>query len=201
MRFLSFLILVLFSFAASAQEDYKLHINHTVLDLSLDSTYSVTIDGKPYRISIQMKDTLTYRDALFSFKYPKDLKVSRAEVDQSVDQVLLLNSSGTGFLIQAYRTLNPESLKEMLIEEATKENVTYGYTTERTEYERTLSSGQTLKVSRLVQKYKDNVRTYEVAMYGRKDEGLAIMAFDHISGALAPKVDLITLVWQTLRIY
>lgn len=196
-----FLFLVATAFlvnVALSQEDYTLRINDTVVGLSLDRAYTVTVDGKPFQLLLQARDTLLYQDSLFSFQYPKDLKVSRIEAVKNVDQIMMINAAGTGFLIQAYRTFNPENIREAIVEQATKENSAYGYTLERSESSRTLRSGQRVAVTKLVQRYKDNVRTYEVAILAGKDEGLAVVTFVVPTGSGAGEKDPIALMWQSL---
>jgi hypothetical protein len=191
---------MLFFTPVFSQQDYSIRINDTTFSAALDTTYRVIINGQRVDIFIHAKDTLTYDNHFYSFKYPKELKVSRVAADQNVDQVMLLDASGTGYLIQAYRTLNPESLTEMLIEQATKENSSYGYTLERTESQKTIKSGQTLRVIRLSQKYKENTRMYEVVTYGKKDSGVAILTFNMNNGSSAPAKDVVQLMWQSLLI-
>ena len=183
-----------------AQEDFVIRINDTTFNVALEKNYRLTVDGKKIDVFIQAKDTLTYQDDFFSFNYPKELKVSKVPADKNVDQIMVLNAFGTGFLLQAYKTMNPETLTELLIEQVTKENTNYGYSLERTELQKTLKSGQTLKTIRLVQKYKENVRTYEVATYGKKDFGIAVVTFIMPNNSATPVKDVVELMWQSLFI-
>jgi hypothetical protein len=197
--FLFFLMMIAHA-AAFSQDDYVIRINDTTFSATPNQAYQVTIDGKKINVSVQVKDTLTYQDDYYSFKYPKELKVSKVTAAPNVDQVMALDASGAGVLIQAYRTMSPVTLTEMIIEQATKENTTYGYSLERTEYERTIKSGHTLKIIKLVQKYKENTRTYEVATYGKKDAGVAIVTFSNPISTSGSSKDVVALMWQSLII-
>ncbi len=57
-----------------------------------------------------------------------------------------------------------------------------------------------IRIIRLVQKYKDNTRTYEVTTYGKKDEGVAIVAFNMPTNSSALAKDVVELMWQSLLI-
>lgn len=200
MRFVFLIFIFLLAQRTHAQENYIININDATYNIALDQPYTFKIKGKDYNILVRSKDTLTYVDTLFSFQYPKELKVTKVTVEPNVEQVMVLNAAGSGYLFQAYRTLNPESLAEMIFEQATKENTSYGYTLEKTAYERTIPSGQKLKIIKGVQKYKDNVRTYEVATFGKKDEGFIIVTFNMPINAQANVKDVVALMWQSLLI-
>lgn len=181
-----------------AQDDYIIRINDTTFNVALDKNYQLTVGGKKIDVLLKAKDTLTYQDDFFSFNYPKELKVSKVQADKNVEQIMVLNAFGTGFLLQAYKAMNPETLTEMLIDQVTKENTNYGYSLERTELQKTLKSGQSLKTTQLVQKYKENIRTYEVATYGKKDYGIAVVTFNMPNNSSTPVKDVIELMWKTL---
>lgn len=186
--------------SAFAQEDYTITLNDSTFNISLDQSYLVNINGKRVSIVVKSKDTLSYINPLFSFQYSKEFKVTDVSVDKNVTQLLLMDASGSGFLIQGYKNLNPEKLTELLVDQATKENNANGYDLNRSEYERTLISGQQVKVIKLVQRYKDNVRTYEVMTYGKKDEGVAVLTFNMPINPDKKGKDIVTLMWQTLSV-
>lgn len=186
--------------SAFAQEDYTITLNDSTFNISLDQSYLVNINGKRVSIVVKSKDTLSYINPLFSFQYSKEFKVTDVSVDKNVTQLLLMDASGSGFLIQGYKNLNPEKLTELLVDQATKENNANGYDLNRSEYERTLISGQQVKVIKLVQRYKDNVRTYEVMTYGKKDEGAAVLTFNMPINPDKKGKDIVTLMWQTLSV-
>jgi hypothetical protein len=185
---------------AFCQEDYVIRINDTAMSIALDKPYQMMVNGRKVNFSIAAKDTLTYRDELYSFTYPKEIKVSDVSPDKNVNQIMAMNALGSGFLIQSYKAFNPEPLTELLVDQATKQNTNSGYSLERSEYQRTIRSGQTLKVIRLVQRYKDNVKTYEVAIYGMKDSGVALVTFNMPGNPAAPAKDIVAMMWQSLSI-
>ena len=200
MRFFLFLVGAGFACTAYCQEDFVVHLNDSSISVALDTPYQIKIKNQLFSFVLSAKDTLTYKDSLFSFKYQKDFRITNLSADKNVDQLMIMDASGSGFLIQAYRYISPVALTEIMVGQVTKENLANGYDLNRSEYERTISSGQTLNVIKLVQRYKDNVRTYEVATFGRKDDGIAIMTFNMPIPAAAKPKDIVNLMWQSLWI-
>ncbi|MCB0460728.1 MAG: hypothetical protein KDC74_12050 [Flavobacteriaceae bacterium] len=175
MRLTLIILLILISIKSFSQNDYKIHINDTILEISLDKEYNITLDKKEIQFKIVTKDTLIYEDNLFSFNYSKDYKISPMTIEEGIEQIMLMTAEGSGILIQKYSTINPTMLNEMMISEVTKESLNYGFKIERNDYTRKLKSGQKLDVDKAILTYKDETNIYEVATIGKKDEGILIM--------------------------
>lgn len=200
MRFFLSLMATCLVSTAHCQEDYVIRLNDSTINIALDTPYQIRIKNQLLSFVVKAKDTLTYKDSLFSFSYQKDFKITNLSTDKNVDQLMVMDASGSGILMQAYRSFSPVSLTELMVEQATRENLANGYDLNRSEYERTISSGQTLKVIKLVQRYKNNVRTYEVSTFGRKDDGIVIMTFNMPIATAAKPKDIVNLMWQSLWI-
>src|SRR5688572_16402178 len=127
MKNLIILLCIFFSGKAFSQDEYTLKIDDETIEASLNKTYEININGKKVNVSITGKDTLTYSDDLFSFKYPKDYKVSKLVVEEGLEQITILSAEGSGIIIQKYSTMNPTKLNEMMLGEMTKESLDYGY--------------------------------------------------------------------------
>ncbi|MBN2275720.1 MAG: hypothetical protein JXR41_10515 [Bacteroidales bacterium] len=198
MKGLMTVLLILAGMAVHAQEDYWLQINDTGMEIALDREYTIPVDGRDIKLKITARDTLLWDDDLFSFQYSKDYKVSRMEIDEGIEQVMLMTAEGSGMLIQEYATINPTMLNEMMIAEVTKESVNYGYKMERKDYKRVLKSGQKIDVGKAVLTYKDETNVYEVASIGDKDEGILIitMIMDESMSEQGKKI--IDLMWNSL---
>ena len=168
-------LLILFGINSFSQNDYKILINDTVIEISLDKEYYINLDEKEVQFKVIEKDTLVFEDDLFSFNYPKDYKISSMIIEEGIEQLMLLTAEGSGFLIQKYSTINPTTLNEMILSEVTKESLNYGYIMKRENYKRKLVSGQKLDVDKAILTYKDETSVYEVASIGDKDEGILIM--------------------------
>jgi hypothetical protein len=198
MRFSLVTLLILISLKSYTQVDYKIQINDTIFEISLDNEYSILINGKEIKFKIFAKDTLIYEDDLFSFKYSKDYKISHMRIEEGIGQLMIMTAEGSGFLIQKYSTLNPTMLNEMVINEVTKESLNYGFKMKRDDYSRRIKSGQKLEVNKAILTYKNETNIYEVASIGEKDEGILIMTMIMDEKMSEQGNKIIELMWNSL---
>lgn len=199
MKALKTIALLLFANIVFAQNDYQLTINGTVHNISLDEDYSITVDGKELKLKLQRNDTLQYNDPLFSFNYPKEYSVSSLKLDEGLEQLTILTAEGSGFIVQVYSTFNPTMLQEMMVNEVTKESVSYGYEMERKDYDKTLKSGQEVNVKKAVLTYKGEEEVYEITGIGKKDSGVIIMTMITNATMSNQGTDLINLFWDSFE--
>jgi CYTH domain-containing protein len=199
MRNLFLTLLILISSKSIAQENYKLEIDGKTTEIELDKNYEIKIDNKIHNIKVTSKDTLIYTDDKISFKYLKNYKIATTELDEGVKQLMLMNADGSGIIIQIYSNMNPQLLNEIMLNEVTKESVTYGFKLERKDYERQLSSKQKIKINKAFLTYKDEVNVYEVATFGTKDEGVLIMTMKMDNETNSEGQKLIDLTWNTFK--
>ncbi len=194
-------IIALFSnFTTYCQEDYVIRLKDTSISISLDKQYNIVVKGEKLNFFITQKDTLTYKNNLFSFKHPKTFKVSSTKLDDGIEQISILNSEGSGIIIQSYASLNPTSLNETMLNEITKESISYGFEQKKTAYNKILNSGHKIDITKAVLKYKDEVNIYEVASIGKKDEGILILTLRMDENDNTEGQNLINLMWESLRV-
>jgi hypothetical protein len=195
------IVALLSSLVLFSQEDYQVEMNGEKLDIELNKGYEFKVKGKKIILKFTMKDTLTYKDDFFSFKYTKDFKIAKTEIEEGIEQLMLMTAGGSGLIIQKYKSFNPTLLNELMINEVTKESVNYGFKLSRENYERTLKSGQEIKVDKAVLTYKDDTNIYEVLSIGAKDEGVLVvtMRLDKIEDSKGEK--LIELLWNSFEYY
>jgi hypothetical protein len=181
-----------------SQEDYTIQLGDTSFSAALDKSYNISVNGKLIEIKISQKDTLTFVDELYTFKYLKGFKVSKSKIDEGISQLVLLSAEGTGLIIQQYENLNPTNLIEFMLTELTKESISYGFESKRSTHELTLKNGKKTTVTKAVLTYKDEINTYEIAALGNKDSGIIIttMKMDNTENSQGQK--LINLMWQSL---
>ncbi|KAB1066826.1 hypothetical protein F6U93_13300 [Tamlana haliotis] len=184
----------------TSQEDYKIEINGETFEIALDKGYEFNVKNKRYTVKVSQKDTLLYNDDAFSFKFHKDHKVAKTEIEQGIEQLMMMTAEGSGFIIQKYSTINPTMLNELMINEVTKESINYGYTLKRQDYERTLASGKKINVNKAVLTYNDEINIYEIATSGEKDQGVLIMTMKMDDSNSSSGAKLIDLTWDTLEI-
>jgi hypothetical protein len=176
MKYLFIVITVLLVAEVNAQENYVVRLGDKTYSVSMDSIYQVLVDGKKMNLSLRQKDTLLFRDSLFSFSYLKDYHYTKTNIENAADQYTIITASGAGYMIQKYTTINPK----------------------REDYQRKLKSGQAINVIKAVLTYKDDVDIYEVASIGGKDEGILVITIDNNLEQSAPGRDLIKLLWDSL---
>lgn len=198
MRHILITLLILMSIKSFSQNDYKIQINDTIIEVSLDKEYYITLDEKEIQFKIVAKDTLIYEDDLFSFNYSKDYRISKLIIEEGIEQIMLMTAEGSGLLIQKYASINPTMLNEMMISEVTKESLNYGYKMKREDYTIKLKSGQKLDIDKAILTYKDETNIYEVASIGKKDEGILIMTIITNDEMSMEGRKIIDLMWNTL---
>lgn len=198
MRQFLFLLLVWIPLHLFGQEDYTIEINNDEYQISLNKSYDFEVDGKKISLLLKMNDILFYNDSIFSFNYAKEYKISKVVIDEGIEQIMILSAEGSGFAIQKYLSMNPTMLNEMIIREVTKESVSYGYEMKREDYIRELRTGEKLSVSKAVLTYNSDKSIYEVASYGKKDEGLIVMTIITNESMSQHGQKIIDLMWKSL---
>jgi hypothetical protein len=193
-------VAIICSVKGIGQEDFLIRLNDTIISIELDKSYDIDIKGTKLTFTVSSKDTLTYSNAFYSFLYPKTFRVSSTRVDTGIEQISILTAEGSGILIQKYESVNPTSLKEMMLTELTKESISYGFVSKRSIYKRKLKSGQEIEVTKADLRYKEDVNIYEVASVGKKDAGIIIitMKMDDDRNTQGQKV--IDLMWKSLTV-
>ncbi|GGG32441.1 hypothetical protein [Bizionia arctica] len=183
-----------------SQSNFIITVNDQSQEISLDEDYEFKVNGKTIKILVKEKDTLFYNDTFYDFKYSKNHKVSKTAIDEGIEQIMLMTAGGSGIIIQKYDTFDPTMLQEMMLNEVIKESVSYGYTLERKDYERTLESGEKLKVLKAELEYKGELEVYEISAIGKKDEGILIMTMNLGGDGDNEGEHMIDLLWSSLII-
>ncbi|MEL6974192.1 MAG: hypothetical protein AAGL29_02225 [Bacteroidota bacterium] len=176
--FLSLLSLLFFLFQGIAQNDgnYIVVINSDSIPVDLNGSFEYKPKSKqPLTIKVIQPEILTYSDDMIAFQYNKSLSVSNSLIDEGIEQCMIMKSTGNGFMIQKYSTLDPSSLTRLMLNEITKESINYGYQKTEKDFKKTLMSGQTIEGIEAVLTYKGERETYTVATYGEKDEGIILV--------------------------
>ena len=200
MKQLIYILAFLTSASVFSQQDFVLTINNKTYEVSLDEAYEFDVDGKSIELSITEKDTLLFDESFYSFNYIKSHQISRTEIEKGIEQIMMVTATGSGVLIQKYDSFDPTMLQEMMLNEVTKESVSYGYNIERKDYEKTLSSGQIIKILKAELEYKGEYETYEISAFGRKDEGILIMTMNILDDINEDGKNMIGLMWESLNI-
>lgn len=193
---------LLISFVGISQTagNYILVINNDTLQIDLDKQVSYqTKGGEELAISITQPEVLTYSDDMISFSYSKQWSVSNSELEEGIEQCMVVNSTGNGFMIQKYNTLDPSSLTRLMLREITKESVSYGYRKTESKFVKKLKSGQRIEGVRARLSYQGEEEIYTVATYGEDDRGIVVVTM-LLSSEEDEGKDLINLFMNTLAI-
>lgn len=183
-----------------SQTDFIITVNNQSQEISLDNDYEFKVDGKIIQISVKEKDTLIFNDSFFSFNYSKKHKVSKTEIDAGIEQIMLMTAGGSGIIVQKYDAFDPTMLQELMLNEVTKESVSYGYSIERKDYDKILKSGNELTILKADLEYKGELEIYEISAVGKKDEGILIMTMNLGGDGDNEGAEMINLMWNTLNI-
>jgi hypothetical protein len=197
MRNILIILTLLKGLYSEAQEDYKIRINDSSLAVSPDKEYQIVVNGQKINLMLMLNDTLRFDNSQCSFQHLKEYKVAKTELGKGIEQAVLLTAEGSGILIQSYLTINPTNLNETMLKEITKESLSYGYEMKREDYERTLKSGQQVKVDRAVLTYRGQRNIYEVMTIGKKDQGVLIVSLVINEEKSAQALGIIDLLWRS----
>lgn len=161
---------------AIAQGNYFVIINQDTVSVNMNQAVQYKTDkGENLTLKITQPDVLTYSDDMVSFSHDKNFSVSNSVIDEGIDQCMIMSSTGNGFMVQKYRTIDPSSLTRLMLNELTKESITYGYEKSETEFKKQLKSGQSIEGIQATLTYKGDKEVYTVATYGKKDEGIIVV--------------------------
>lgn len=174
--FFAFSIL-LFTIGANAQnKNYTVKIGDKEVGINLDEEVQIELpNGDSTTVEISQAAELSYESQMVSFKYPSNVSVSDTEIDDDITQSTVLNANGSGYLIQQYYTFDPSMLIDLMLNEITKESVSYGYKMKKEKFSKKLSSGEELEGTTATLTYKGEQEEYTVAAYSGKDEGILIV--------------------------
>lgn len=183
-----------------AQEKFWLQINDTLIELEIDKEKEIASNGCLQNLKLLAQDTVVFEDAFFSFKYLRDINFSKAELDADIEQYALISAEGTGILIQKYSSINPVFLNELMLNEATRQDVQTGYNLQREDYSQTLASGRKVKVTRAVLTLNSDTSVYEVVSFGHGTKGILIVCLIPDTGLMGKGLEIIKLFWESLLI-
>jgi hypothetical protein len=161
-----------------AQENgnYIVVINNDSIQTNDDNEVLYTTPGgETLNIKVTQPNILTYSDDMISFNHAKTLSVSNTIIDEGIEQCMAIRPTGNGFLVQKYSTIDPSSLTRLMLNEITKESISYGYTKTEETFTKKLTSGQTIEGVKATLEYKEEVEIFTVATYGGRDEGIIVV--------------------------
>ncbi len=187
--------------AALAQgANYQITINGQTSDVALGDEYSfVTPSGEKLKYVLTRKDIVTFEDDMVSFQHKGTLTVSTTKIDDGIDQVLAVTALGTGYIIQEYNGMDPSTLNDLMLQELTKEDISYGYELAKEDYAKVLKGGQTLNGIKATLTYKEEEKYYTITSLGARDRGLLVITMID-KEYLERESPIIDMLWESLAI-
>ena len=174
---LTLVIILIHSITYSQKSgNYILIINNDTINVDLDKDISYkTASGETLTIQVTQPEILEYSDDMISFSYQRSLGVSNAKIDDGIEQCMVMKSTGSGFMVQKFKTINPSGLTRFMLNEIIKESINYGYVKTEKEFKKKLLSGETIEGVQATLKYNDDTEIYTIATYGNKDQGIIVV--------------------------
>ena len=176
-----------------------LEINGQKFEISEDQVETLELkNGDELKVRLTKKSTATFDAPMFSVDHPGQMSASREDLGDGIHQTILVTPNGTLALVQEYETVDPSSLIDLLIDELTEEEVSFGYKLEKQEAEKTLADGSIAKGLKVVTTHEEEEYTRFVLTVSKDGQGLMLLSQFEKS---APEEDsaMIDQFWKTLR--
>jgi hypothetical protein len=197
---ITMLAILPFQTFADETKNYEITINGKTYDVSLGREYQAQLDsGKTVTFKIDKKAIMIYRDDFISFRHKNDLTISAKNIGSGIRQTMTNTAVGTLILFQEYSSMNPSSLVNLMLQELTKEQVSYGYKIQKNATSKTLKDGTTLKGKKAVLTYGNEEEHWTILAYGKRDRGLLVITKIDKDNMVAEK-DILDLMWNSLNI-
>jgi hypothetical protein len=185
---------------ADSPKTYKLTIGDVTIDIDPGETLDVTMpDGKQTKVTLALNEFATYSGEMFSFVHPTNVAVTKTELDPHIHQYLMASALGTLIIIQEYRTMNPTSLAQLMLEELTKETVQAGGERSQEPATKTLADGKQLSGLTAKVKTKADTTDFEILGYGTSDQGVLVVTRVDESNA-GKERGMIDKFWESLKL-
>jgi len=156
--------------------NYIIIINNDSIQVDLNKSIQYKKSSEEeLTVKIIQPQILTYTDDMISFNHDKSLSVSNSKIEEGIEQCMIMKSTGNGFMVQKYKTIDPSSLTQLMMNEITKESINYGYNKTEKPFKKKLKSGQIIEGIEATLTYKGENEVYTVASYGAKDEGILVV--------------------------
>ncbi len=180
--------------------NYELLINGEKHNIALNQEYELkTPSGEQIKVEVKQKEIITYQDDFLSFEHPWEIHVTVQDLGEGVTQLVTSTALGTMILIQEYSNMNPVSLMELMLQETTKESISYGYKMKKENTVKKLTDGTEIQGIQAELTYKQEKDNWAVYATGAKDKGIIIITrINELD--LVSEGRILALLWQTLKL-
>lgn len=198
---LSILTIICFVFQLNAQEKYLLVLGKDTINIETDKQYIyVSSDGREMPIQLIKQQIQYYNSNMINFSFPNNYSVSQTDLGNGVTQTALLTADGNGFFVQEYTSLDPSDLVTIMMDELTKERISYGAQYTEETFQRFVQGGKLLIGRKRTLNFKGDTEVYTVATYGGNNNGILVVTLTNNIGNPQETNRIIDMFFDTLAI-
>lgn len=180
--------------------NYKLTIDGKQYELDLGETAEVAIQGgQKVQVKLEKKEVAEFKANAFSFSYPSNVTPSKTDLGDGNLQTMMATPTGTLVIVQEYSEINPSEMIDLILTEATKEEVGAGYNLTTKEFSKKLSDGRTVTGKCAITKNRTNEYERYVLSHRVKDGGIVIITQVE-KNASRNDLEMIDQFWKTMKI-
>ena len=179
---------------------YTITVDGVSAQANPGETVEITLkDGRTVRASIKANPFVRWSDSMLAFDHPSKLSVATHKLSGSIVQRMMASAIGTVIIIQEYSTLDPSSLKQLMMDELTKTDVKAGAEFAQSNVTKKLVSGAELSGLKGRLKFRKETKTIEVFSYAADGQGILLMTMisdDHRD----TDQSIVDMFWDTLTL-
>ncbi len=163
--------------ASNGTRGFTVTVDGVNAKLNAGETVQVTLqDGRTVEVGLTVNPFAQWSDDMLAFDHPGSLAVATHRLNEAITQHMMASAIGTVVIIQEYETIDPTSLKQLMMNELTKGDVKAGAELTQSETGRNLPSGTKLSGLKGVLKSRKEIKTVEVFSYGTDGRGVLLMS-------------------------
>jgi hypothetical protein len=114
---------------------------------------------------------------MLSFAHPSGLNVATHILSKQMTQHMMASAVGTIVIVQEYDRIDPTALKQLMVNELTKDDVKLGAELTQSEATKTLRGGIKLNGLHGTLKSRTELKTFDVFSYGKDGRGVILVSF------------------------
>jgi hypothetical protein len=161
--------------ASAASKNYILSIDGKDVEIDLGEALEFTAPtGQTMRLMLKRAETVRFTGEFVSFSHRGDLAVTSSDVDKDIRQHLLATANGSIVIVQEYRSIDPSTLTELMLQEMTKDYVAAGAKLEKSPAKRTIGE-RALNGLKGEVKQSSDALTIEVFTAGANGHGVVMV--------------------------
>jgi len=128
MKYLFCILMFTIVSVSFAEEDYAITIDGKPFEMSLGKEKKITLkDGQSVSVIITKKDIVSFDGRLYSFQHKSSFLPNRIDLGTGTFQTTLTTASGSQIIVQEWNKAIPDSFVNTMIKRLTEEELASGY--------------------------------------------------------------------------